>query len=287
MRPSDAIATRRVMFENLDAFWTREANRPEGTPETCPPQIMQALAHAVRILPDASIYLVTEEMSDLAIRAASTLPDAVHVADLPADSGLILFERAIGSFPMTAEDSDEPGEPMPVLGAVWHFTKFQGGGEGIALAPLGKSRESSVLLPMPIATWGTGCGNNGDGPWPMYNDYSGAAAVVHAAWAIMQQTLAVSAPAHADRAESRRSARAGLPSDLIVVHLRKRRVEDPDPDDTGSVVDWSHRWLVGGHWRNQWLPSRSCHRPMWIDPYVKGPDDKPLVLKAKVHVWSQ
>jgi hypothetical protein len=37
-----------------------------------------------------------------------------------------------------------------------------------------------------------------------------------------------------------------------------------------------------GHWRNQWLPSVATHRQQWIPEHIKGPGDKPLVLKSGV-----
>ena len=43
-------------------------------------------------------------------------------------------------------------------------------------------------------------------------------------------------------------------------------------------VDWSRRWLVRGHHRAQWYPSRQTHRVVWIPPYVKGPEGKPFVV---------
>jgi hypothetical protein len=63
-----------------------------------------------------------------------------------------------------------------------------------------------------------------------------------------------------------------------------RRIEQRH--DTGNkLVDWSHRWIVQGHWRNQWYARAGEHRPKWIDPYPKGPEDKPLVLKDKIYRW--
>ena len=34
--------------------------------------------------------------------------------------------------------------------------------------------------------------------------------------------------------------------------------------------------LVKGHWRRQWHPSRSEHRPIYIDAHLKGDPDKPF-----------
>jgi len=41
-------------------------------------------------------------------------------------------------------------------------------------------------------------------------------------------------------------------------------------------------------WRNQWYPSLSQHRQKWISPYVKGPEDKPLVVRPRrVYQWTR
>ncbi|MEV6871666.1 hypothetical protein [Amycolatopsis sp. NPDC051128] len=42
------------------------------------------------------------------------------------------------------------------------------------------------------------------------------------------------------------------------------------------------RW----HWRNQWYPLRGEHRPVWINPHVKGPQDAPLRTGDTVHVLA-
>ena len=45
---------------------------------------------------------------------------------------------------------------------------------------------------------------------------------------------------------------------------------------SGSGRGYRHRWLVLGHFRNQWYRSEQTHKVIWIAPYVKGPDDAPL-----------
>lgn len=43
--------------------------------------------------------------------------------------------------------------------------------------------------------------------------------------------------------------------------------------------------IVSGHWREQPCgPNHGERRRQWIAPYVKGPRDKPLVLKDTVRV---
>ena len=55
----------------------------------------------------------------------------------------------------------------------------------------------------------------------------------------------------------------------------------------GEPVNWTHRWLVDGFWRSQWFPSLGRHRQIWISPYVKGPEDLPLVIKKRYYKWDR
>ena len=67
--------------------------------------------------------------------------------------------------------------------------------------------------------------------------------------------------------------RAEVAAGLRVIQLR--RAERSSPTGEGTH-EYSCQWLVSGHWRQQFYPSTKEHRPVWIDPYVKGPDDKPF-----------
>lgn len=58
--------------------------------------------------------------------------------------------------------------------------------------------------------------------------------------------------------------------------------------DGGERHDYACRWVVRGHYRDQaYGPAHSMRRRQWIAPYVKGPADKPLVIKAAVHIWRK
>lgn len=86
-----------------------------------------------------------------------------------------------------------------------------------------------------------------------------------------------------DRAARRRSLRAKTDPRVTVVKLRRLRESSDHEPGAGTGRDWQHRWIVGGHWRNQpFGPGRSLRRPVWIAPYVKGPEGKPLVARPKV-----
>lgn len=103
---------------------------------------------------------------------------------------------------------------------------------------------------------------------------------------LMQQKIGYNRVVEPDRPLRRRKMRtAPNMGDIIVAHLRRRVPRDPEHeewDETHEGPEWSHRWLVRGHWRNQWYPSENRHKPVWIMPFVKGPDDKPLIIKDRV-----
>ncbi len=68
--------------------------------------------------------------------------------------------------------------------------------------------------------------------------------------------------------------------------------EDREGAAGGGTRDWSHRWLVRGHWRQYRVGTDKRGRKFtgkrsWIPSYVKGPDrdkhGKPTVLRRPVH----
>lgn len=107
-----------------------------------------------------------------------------------------------------------------------------------------------------------------------------------AMWTLMQQPLAATTEAKPYRALRRRLEKEGHPpAPVVVVKLRRRLTQTSNGE--GNPVDWSHRWVVRGHWRNQWHPRLQQHRATWISEHVKGPEDKPLVVKDKAILWKQ
>ena len=101
---------------------------------------------------------------------------------------------------------------------------------------------------------------------------------------LMAQTVTVRETRHAPRHVGKRIERAKFPAKRITV-VTLRRPEQPREKGEPGVVEWSHRWIVEGHWRQQWYPSLGEHRQIWISPYVKGPEELPLII-PKAHVYQ-
>lgn len=67
--------------------------------------------------------------------------------------------------------------------------------------------------------------------------------------------------------------KGGPEADVRLVSLRPKR---PRPHGESDTVTWSHRWVVQMHKRRQWYPASKEHRVIFVGPYLKGPEGKPL-----------
>ncbi len=294
MRPADVLAHRRILrdlaTEVLRSADDTIAGMAEDERDTAE-GFTEVFGEIRDITSDCENYLVTTDMTAVARSAAKTMPSQLlRRDDLPSNSGFMLYASPVGTI-------DRPERsPVPVMGFMWALEgpyptwdirpddddedrPPTGEYQGVTIYPLTPNGRGALIPDAEIGyvlRW-----EIGDEP---VNDDHDLASSLLATWTLMQQSLTVSERAPIDRAERRRSARAGLPSDLLVVRLRRKSLDSP-PAEESTDVHWSHRWLVSGHWRNQWLPSRECHRLQWINGYVKGPDSAPLVVKDRVTAW--
>lgn len=99
-----------------------------------------------------------------------------------------------------------------------------------------------------------------------------------------QANLAETEETRTPRPERRRTERAGLPARDVRIARLRRGVTGAAAGGAGGGREWRHRWIVRGHWRQQWYPSLGDHRPRWIHPYPKGPEGAPLLGGDKVTV---
>ena len=67
----------------------------------------------------------------------------------------------------------------------------------------------------------------------------------------------------------------------FVTTITLRRKEYCSKSTSDNSIDYTCRWIVQGHWRHQWYKQSKNHKLIWIDSFVKGPNDKPLLIKNK------
>jgi hypothetical protein len=100
-------------------------------------------------------------------------------------------------------------------------------------------------------------------------------------WALASQKIVIETRERPySRQVARQMERRGetLP-EVRVIRLRETHGTGGGSGDGGN---YSHRWIVGAHWRNQWYPSDQTHRPKLIEAYVKGDPNKPLIVRETV-----
>lgn len=98
---------------------------------------------------------------------------------------------------------------------------------------------------------------------------------LYAFWRLCDQRVADVARDQAGHAATLAAQRAQVDPDVRVVRLR--RTEKPREGAKEGAREWQHRWVVKMHKVRQWYPSEQRHKVIYRGPYVKGPDDKPLL----------
>lgn len=97
---------------------------------------------------------------------------------------------------------------------------------------------------------------------------------------LSMQQISTHVDEQAPRGSRRRAKRIGLDHPSILVVKLRRSLQGVQRHGEFGTIDHEFRWMVSGHWRNQWYPSIGEHRQIYIADHVKGPEDKPLRLHA-------
>ncbi len=92
----------------------------------------------------------------------------------------------------------------------------------------------------------------------------------------LQQRIMVPTRVSVSRPAFKRIARTERMTESVVNVIKLRSIIRHSTAGEGEPVDWQCRWIVRGHWRDQWYPSLGKHQPIFISPFIKGPEDKPL-----------
>jgi hypothetical protein len=245
----------------------------------------------------ADLFYVSRQMGAVAAAGAPTLPRfTLEPEDVPALEGLIFFQDS----PITVPHG-EPPEPMidyEIAAVMWmghekgvllfFYTDRDRMLESLVREGIAEPQDAAFTRSIAPRIF-TMAGRNTWIPWRAIagDEHSAklslAVRTLRAAWLLMQQPLATLEDVQADRHARRRLQRAGHePAAVRVIRLRRAT----HSTGTGeSDREYHHQWIVRGHWRQQWYPSREVHRPVWIAPHVKGPEGAPLLGGEKVHAW--
>jgi hypothetical protein len=128
---------------------------------------------------------------------------------------------------------------------------------------------------------------DGDTPVPATNSLR----FLHAFWLLLNQPISetevarLTGPAR-KAAKAKGVKRSQMDRDVTVVQLRRavRQARAQAAVDPQRHVEWAGRWYVNGFWRWQaYGPKQSQRKRIWVDGFVKGPADKPIIKRKHVY----
>ena len=245
-------------------------------------QTDRAIAKKVRAIDpqDATLWWVRPDMARLAWDAAQTLPEGTSLLEaIPAPKGIIIWEGdpLLSGFLVARTRSNQQGL-SPIHGAVWEVTA-----RGVEIATLiHEPPENPELRYIPIYSY----------------QYIGQLkkdleAYLTATFLLATQPRIGQITRHDPTPRRRRRVSPPNPGDINtgvnLVALRenaRRLVEDTGGEDKKWGL--SVRFMVRGHWRNQACGAKmGQRRPVYVAPYLKGPEDAPLKSSETVYVWRR
>lgn len=245
-----------------------------ATEETHDPHLS---ASTVGALLFAQVYLWTEEVRLIAHN--TPLPrHTVGRSLLPYPSMFWSYETAL---PMTdAESGDEVGERNWLL---LFESRDKRGQKGISLiSDMMDAEKKTMKFSLGSLLYGS--------IYPDDMPYPGVAHNVLSALAFLNTPLVTDTRVPLDRSTRREYAKVARKNNLpipewktletSVVKLRHPVARAMSNGQEGDGIDWQHRWWVSGHFRAQWYPSTKGHKLIWIQPHIKGPEDKPILQKT-------
>lgn len=271
---------------------------------------------------------VSEEMCDLVEHAADSFePEPLLVTDVMTTRGFMYFERPFtipdrfedpldlaavswtrlfttpnaevaakaealmrGGWDGTAEELDQALERMPEvevngLAVTLYCRKEDAIAKGAKLGP-----STPAIVTLHLTPWYFGMTFDGNEVTDQ-GEPSGAGwwwRTVQTCLRLSQQRVAVKHMQRLDRAGRRDAKKRWLGPDPMVVAVRLRREASQNSEPTGESANYSHRFIVGGHWRMQPYRSEGIVRQIWINSYIKGDEELPLIIKPKrVYTWDR
>ncbi len=195
--------------------------------------------------------------------------DGRHILSDAKEAGINWYE-----FNDAIDNPDEISQAMPIgnrLYGRWGFA-------GMNVATDGQRLGRSLVTAIPQVRDRVRL--EGTEPTPATNTMR----LLHAFFLLLQQEITVvsSQRPHPNARPALKKARLPKTAAVTVVELRKHRYVSDGHGGT-RPVEWDHRWLVRGFWRWQPCgPGRTQRRRIWINDFVKGPDNRPLVIKNRV-----
>jgi hypothetical protein len=222
------------------------------------------------------LFWIDSDFTNLAEYAAEKLPDITISRDLmPSTDGLLVWSR-----PLTPREIAAASWTATNDG--WQLVNYRTLGSGLSGTPLQRLREQVGWL-APTSTVQVHEQHVLPGEHP--------AAALIATWLLVVQQVAEVTTADVDKAIRKSYARTNrLAPEVRILRIGANRGTTPPTTRSAlgaSERSQSSRFWVSGHWRNQpYGPGGALRRPVYISPFLRGPDDAPIKLNTTVRILS-
>lgn len=244
-----------------------------------------------KLIGGADVYLIRENMCTLIDVASPKIESfRIEAHDVPSVNGFCLLDRW---GPSAMQEATYHGRPIDFVQAIHWWVDFDSGDGVFTTFSRWESRAHQELPVAASLVVMFGYEIINETKSLLDTDVTSNEAMLADAsirrWiacllCLLRQKLPMVTRERATREYRRRLLRQGeTETEINVIDLRLPEHERGARMEH-SPVEWSHRWMVSGHWCQQWYPKDEVNRPKWIMPYVKGPEDKPLEIKPTVHV---
>lgn len=238
------------------------------------------------------LFWTARDMTDLAVSAAASLPEWSPAAAIPEEYGLIAWAKPVGTFDWPVPGSTDRVR-MPVDMMCWGVRESS---VGVSCAfrtdriaeQLNPGLARLPLMSHPVGMW--------DLEEPVDHRLDNGAvspmSVLGAAWLLSQQP-SISERRRIPTATNQSSAAIDAQDDadgVTIIELRRLRQPDGAATEGGSGERrrYDKRFWVSSHWRQQACgPGRKLRKPVWINPFIKGPENAPLAETTRVYVWRR
>ena len=236
---------------------------------------------------------VTKEISDSLMTALPTLPNtSLSEDDIPKGTGWVCFENL--DYTITDLYCNDGNHATKIFGVSWKVWN-----DFVRLVWFGTSHHFETPIPIGSSTIEL------NKEWDFVKEYQkkhGKPFVPNpehntslqfvdeiisngfflSLFSFIKQPLVITSQGKAPRNARRRLAKEmpELEPLFNIIHLRKSVYDSSYSQPSGRSKVHDFRWIVNGHWRNQYYSSINKHKPIWISAFIKGTDGKPLKQKG-------
>ncbi len=226
-------------------------------------------------LDQARLYWIDPQFTTLVADVQADLPDtSITERIVPAGGGLLAWSTPVDQRHRIAAAAWTPRQDG------WQILCYRSVGADLPADLIETVRhEIGWLIPIHVAHIRRDAVVNG-------ND---SLAALVTTWLIIAQQLTQDEPGPVDPPIRKAYARARRqPPDVRLIRIKPAGSPSTTPAGTRTPAGRTkpnHRYWVSGHERNQaYGPGRSLHKKIDIDPYLKGPEDKPIKASTTVRI---